>query len=120
VSENPAAAAMEAWRATHPHRSDDLDAAFEEFDPDSEPVEEPSTPAAATPSNGSGVLCSQCEQPVNPNYPDVLREVTGWSKLREQGGQNHVRFRRETGRLMCGACASRITHAGTAAQESLL
>lgn len=50
--------------------------------------------------------------------PTVLREVTGWSRPREQGGQNHVLFRVETGRFMCGVCAKRKEVSG--GQESLL
>lgn len=36
MSENPVLAALEAYRRTHPHRSDDIDAAFDRYDPDSE------------------------------------------------------------------------------------
>ena len=35
MSENPVLSAMEVYRRTHPHRSDELDEAFERYDPDS-------------------------------------------------------------------------------------
>lgn len=35
MSENPVLTALEAYRRTHPHRSDEIDEAFERFDPDS-------------------------------------------------------------------------------------
>ena len=64
--------------------------------------------------------CVDCGEPVSPDDDSVLREVIGWSKPREAGGQNHVRFRRETGRLMCSACALARQYGGSIHQTSLM
>lgn len=71
---------------------------------------------------GEGLRCSTCPNRVNPADPNVLREVTGWAKPRDAGGQNHVIDRVETGRLMCAECGSRLIHLGHvgSGQESLL
>jgi transcription elongation factor Elf1 len=66
------------------------------------------------------MLCAECDERIDVRDPNVLREVTGWSRHRDQGGQNHVIARRETGRLMCGACAARLRAGLSAHQESLL
>lgn len=41
---------MEAYRRTHPHRSDEIDAAFARYDPDSEAAEPAPLPADAVAS----------------------------------------------------------------------
>ena len=68
--------------------------------------------------------CLDCGQPVDPSDRLALREVLGFARAREQGGQNHVRFRAETGRMLCGRCAVRWEQAARAktspAQETLL
>jgi hypothetical protein len=46
------------------------------------------------------VQCSFCGAPAS----DRWREVVGWERLRDQGGQNHVVGRRETGRRACEVC----------------
>jgi hypothetical protein len=56
---------------------------------------------------------------VNPDREDVAREVVGYHRPREQGGQNHVLFRRETGRFMCATCVARKQATGRAGQEAL-
>ena len=68
----------------------------------------------------NGMRCQSCRNPVKPDDPNVLREITGWSKPREQGGQNHVIDRRETGALLCGTCALRLQHGLSPQQESLI
>lgn len=67
------------------------------------------------------LICVSCTQQVNPTDRRVLREVIGWDRPRASGGQNHLRWRRETGRLLCPDCATVWTYAGrTAEQMSLL
>lgn len=75
--------------------------------------------AAAT---GTGLRCKSCKQAVDLNDPNMLVEVTGWSKRRQQGGQNHVIDRIETGYVMCGDCSLRLQHLGphAFAQETLV
>ena len=51
--------------------------------------------------------CIDCDEPVNPHDPNTLHEVVGFHRDRSAGGQNHVRFRAETGRLLCVSCANR-------------
>ena len=68
--------------------------------------------------------CVDCTLPVDVASTLSLREVIGFAKPRDQGGQNHVLYRRETGRWLCANCAARrksTRKAGTVpAQESLL
>ena len=69
-----------------------------------------------------GLRCAECGQGTRPTVQGVLIEITGWHQPREQGGQNHVIHRVETGRIMCPSCAVRfktLGHAG-AGQEALL
>lgn len=68
----------------------------------------------------SGMRCNGCQRPVKPDDPNMLREITGWSRPREQGGQNHVIDRRETGGLLCGACGLRLQHGLAPQQETLV
>lgn len=63
--------------------------------------------------------CMVCGSVVDPNDMSTLREITGFDRERTQGGQNHVRFRRETGRLVCGTCATRWLYSGMAEQQEL-
>ena len=84
--------------------------------PQPEPAPEPPYIEPRT----SGPRCVFCDGLVDPTKAEVLREVVGWSKQREQGGQNHVWFRKETGNLMCGPCAVRLRYSGNASQETLL
>lgn len=67
-----------------------------------------------------GPVCVNCREPTNPHARGVLMEVTGWHQPREQGGQNHVIARVETGRVMCPTCAIRFRHTGHAGQDTLL
>ena len=71
------------------------------------------------------LTCHVCEEhgrytALDPSDRTVLHEVIGYSRDRTAGGQNHVRFRRLTGRAMCGDCAARLQYAGSARQEALL
>jgi hypothetical protein len=68
----------------------------------------------------STVCAGGCGARVNTAERGVLREVAGWYLPRSAGGQNHVIQRRETGRVMCPVCSSRMQHTGLAAQETLL
>lgn len=43
--------------------------------------------------------CAFCPRPAG-----LWREITGWDHPREQGGQNHVTLRQETGRRACDIC----------------
>lgn len=69
--------------------------------------------------DAGGVKCAACGERVDPNASQTLREVIGWDRPRGQGGQNHVLFREETGRLMCGSCAVLKQRPGGASQEQL-
>jgi len=65
--------------------------------------------------------CFNCPRDVDPNDSRTLFEVTGWERKREQGGQNHVRFRKQTGRLMCPVCETSFRYtAGQGHQATLL
>lgn len=46
-------------------------------------------------------VCQQCGKPVNPNAANVMRQVTGWERVRAQGGGHGLTGRRETGRYLC-------------------
>ena len=64
--------------------------------------------------------CARCDRDVDVRDPELLYEVTGWERLRAEGGQNHVRFRTRTGRLLCGSCATDMRYTGgQGAQERL-
>lgn len=69
-----------------------------------------------------GLRCEGCKTKVSATDVSMLVEVTGWSKHRSQGGQNHVIDRAETGRVMCGECGQRLIHLGAVgyAQESMV
>lgn len=70
--------------------------------------------------NAGGPVCCECGARVNPDARNVLHEVVGWDRPREQGGQNHVLRRRTTGRIMCSDCSLRVVHGLAPGQESLL
>lgn len=60
--------------------------------------------------------CDLCGlRPVHEDY----REITGWEKLRAQGGANHITARRETGRLACSECITRMRRGLALNQEQL-
>lgn len=63
--------------------------------------------------------CCECGDALSARDPNVLWEVVGWERKRKQGGQNHVRFRAETGRVMCGRCALLMRDTGTSGQGTL-
>lgn len=71
-------------------------------------------PASALP------VCLKCGSQVDPRNSLVLREVVGFSRERDQGGQNHVRHRHETGRYLCPTCDMRWRDSGDPNQGSLL
>ena len=48
--------------------------------------------------------CVICKSRIPLDDREMLEEVTGFSKRRKGGGQNHVKHRRTTGRFMCGPC----------------
>ena len=66
------------------------------------------------------VRCVIDGQTVDLHDPHVLFEVRGWVERRRGGGVHHVRYKEETGRIMCGPCARRRERSGHAGQESLL
>lgn len=65
-------------------------------------------------------VCFKCGDPINPDDRGILREIRGWSRARDEGGQNHVIDRRETGVLMCGPCGTRLRSGLSPEQGSLL
>jgi hypothetical protein len=64
--------------------------------------------------------CHLCGEPVDLRDPLLLRQVTGYDRHREQGGQNHVRHRRATGRYLCGKCDVKLSRGLAIEQEALL
>jgi hypothetical protein len=64
--------------------------------------------------------CASCDEAIDSGDPHVLREVRGWARHRDDGGQNHVIDRQETGRLMCGTCGTRLRAKLTPGQTSLM
>jgi hypothetical protein len=66
-------------------------------------------------------VCVGCGGPIyEPDSRLVLHEVSGWTRLREQGGANHVIARRETGRLACADCALTLQRTGSFEQGRLV
>lgn len=51
----------------------------------------------------TGGRCAFCEREFKKTDA-VCREVTGWERLRDQGGANSIARRRETGRLAHKTC----------------
>lgn len=72
------------------------------------------------PTGLRGVVCAACDQQITFADRGVLHEVTGWSKPRTEGGTNHVIGRHETGRMICGRCASLHKQGLPSGQSSLL
>ena len=67
--------------------------------------------------------CIDCGSPVDRTNRLAMREVIGFAQARTGGGQNHVQFRRETGRWLCPNCATIRTStkkAGTMAEQETL
>jgi hypothetical protein len=63
--------------------------------------------------------CSICGEGFNPAVVSMYREVTGWEKLRDQGGANSITLRKETGLYACKPCIERRQR-GREGQGSLL
>jgi hypothetical protein len=68
-----------------------------------------------------------CGRMVDPTDPNVLHETTGWVKRRARstrtrttGGVHALKFRYETGRVMCERCALIRAQTGNAAQGKML
>jgi hypothetical protein len=68
-----------------------------------------------------------CERMCDPRDPNVLHEMTGWVKRRARstqtrtsGGVHALKFRYETGRVMCEGCARKRAQTGNAAQGQML
>jgi hypothetical protein len=66
------------------------------------------------------IRCASHDGRVELNDPDVLFEVRGWVERRKGGGVHHVRFKEQTGRIMCGRCARQRARTGHEQQESML
>jgi len=49
-----------------------------------------------------------CGNVLDPRAPGIYIEIQGWHRLREDGGQNAVYARKETGRVACEACGWKI------------
>lgn len=67
-----------------------------------------------------GKVCVVCDAEIGYLDKGVLREVRGWSRDRDDGGQNHVIDRVQTGRLMCGPCGIRLRSGLSHSQETLV
>ena len=66
------------------------------------------------------VPCSECGRPTDPYSQLTLHEVTGWAQRRKQGGLHSLKFKHETGKLMCARCVLVRGETGSAAQGRLL
>lgn len=64
--------------------------------------------------------CMDCDQPFDPTHRLTLREVVGFCRSRDAGGQNHVIGRVETGRMVCPACAPKRQRGIDPGQGTLL
>lgn len=64
----------------------------------------------------TGRLCDLCYS--EPCVPDMA-EVIGWAKTRRDGGTNHVRAKRETGRRIGQECLRKLEHGELAGQGDL-
>jgi len=49
------------------------------------------------------MVCAVCGKEVE-SLKDAAYEITGWERVREGGGTNHVLWRKRTDRVMCGGC----------------
>jgi uncharacterized protein RhaS with RHS repeats len=54
------------------------------------------------------VACHFCGARISPDAPGTYRRVTGWEKVRTQGGANAVTLRTETGEVACAACIGAV------------
>lgn len=96
--ENPALAAMEAYRRTHRHRSDALDEAFAQYDPESDAALSPEPP-----SGGASDL-SEVAAPEQLSIDGELPEVPhGYGLTAMEAGERLAEDwrRRETLRRRC-------------------
>lgn len=66
------------------------------------------------------VPCSECGRATDPDSQLTLHEVTGWAQRRKQGGLHALKFKRETGKIMCARCALRRGETGSAQQGQML
>jgi hypothetical protein len=48
--------------------------------------------------------CRHCHNMIDERTHTVWRSVQGWTKKRDQGGDNHVALRRPLNDYMCNAC----------------
>jgi hypothetical protein len=58
------------------------------------------------------VACAFCDQPVNTELPGALIEVSGWSRIRTEGGTNALRERKSLGRAAHDVCLDIATRGG--------
>lgn len=73
------------------------------------------------PTGLRGRTCCSCGEQITFSDRGVLHEVQGWSKPRgDTGGINHVIGRRETGRMICGRCASLRKYGLPEGQQAIL
>lgn len=63
----------------------------------------------------SGAFCVKCRRPISPRT--AWKEVTGYVSPR---GADSMVGRRDTGRLVCPECITRIRHNVNATQETLV
>jgi len=66
------------------------------------------------------VPCFECGRAIDPNSQLTLHEVTGWAQHRRQGGLHGLKFKHETGRVMCARCAIVRNETGNAQQGKML
>ena len=71
-------------------------------------------------ARAGGMRCSECGDRVDPSARNVLHQVIGWYRPRDQGGQNYVIRRQPTGLLMCAGCGMRVLAGLDPNQETLL
>ena len=72
MTENPVLAALEAYKRTHPHREDEIEAAFESFEPDQD--SEVAGVRPATPSGPESV----------PTSEQLLEDEVEWASDRDR------------------------------------
>lgn len=65
------------------------------------------------------VPCVDCKNPTDPKAIGVYHESYGWIPYRgKTGGANNLRFKRQTGNVMCANCAQQRIN-GVKDQDSL-
>jgi hypothetical protein len=64
--------------------------------------------------------CSRCRVLFKSNEKGTWVEITGWVVVRQRGGANAVRDRRETGNVLCPRCGKERELKIIPGQESLL